>query len=819
MENEVKIIFKGEGDLLKQVKALDKATKSLINAQAKLVQQGKLVQSDSVKNTNAIKKLEIRLKALGSDFESAGVSNELMSKAMAGSKVELERLRITTRKHISDLNKQSSGILHNERITNSLREANRKLYTELKKNGAKSFKDLNISTNLLTQAFKGKAFAVRRVREEIRKLNSSNKVFNKGILDTQHGTRILGGSLAVLRSRLLLASFAMTSFSLTIGKILSLYGRQEKAEKKLAQALRSTSNAVNMSHKELTLMASGLQSVTTFGDEAIIEMQALLLTFTKIGGDVFPKATETILNIAEAMGQDLKTSAIQVGKALNEPAKGITALRRVGIQFSKEQEAQIKRFVSLNDVASAQSIILGELEVQFGGMARAVRGTVIGSFNALSNSFGDMMEKLGEKLSPFMQSLAESLQSVTFLMQTEGERQIAFLQSIGASEETLTKARIGLLKEEVKERLISVGVTDIDLNQRDELIGKYSQQDEKLNQLKQRLSEENTELANNADKLLDVAGSAEEYNKLLQRANKTTETAQVRSGKYGEIIANNVLKDKDGNNQLAIKIQKQQDSVKQTSDQVDKQQALTLALREYLIALGLLTEFETQAQQTTQTRIEQSLLGMQMLNSSFSATTGALRDEMKSREAMELDRLRNSEKFQQADSNKRKAMEKSVTDAFAGEKLKLFKMDKASSIANVIMNTASGVMKAYEQLGAFGVPVATMIGALGAVQLNAILATKPPVFETGGLVGGKSHSQGGTMIEAEKGEFVMSRNAVESIGIETLNQMNQGGTSGITLNISAPLVDDSIIDTIIPAINKAVQGDRATLISTANVRA
>lgn len=803
MENEVKIIFKGEGDLLKQVKALDKATKSLINAQAKLVQQGKLVQSDSVKNTNAIKKLEIRLKALGSDFESAGVSNELMSKAMAGSKVELERLRITTRKHISDLNKQSSGILHNERITNSLREANRKLYTELKKNGAKSFKDLNISTNLLTQAFKGKAFAVRRVREEIRKLNSSNKVFNKGILDTQHGTRILGGSLAVLRSRLLLASFAMTSFSLTIGKILSLYGRQEKAEKKLAQALRSTSNAVNMSHKELTLMASGLQSVTTFGDEAIIEMQALLLTFTKIGGDVFPKATETILNIAEAMGQDLKTSAIQVGKALNEPAKGITALRRVGIQFSKEQEAQIKRFVSLNDVASAQSIILGELEVQFGGMARAVRGTVIGSFNALSNSFGDMMEKLGEKLSPFMQSLAESLQSVTFLMQTEGERQIAFLQSIGASEETLTKARIGLLKEEVKERLISVGVTDIDLNQRDELIGKYSQQDEKLNQLKQRLSEENTELANNADKLLDVAGSAEEYNKLLQRANKTTETAQVRSGKYGEIIANNVLKDKDGNNQLAIKIQKQQDSVKQTSDQVDKQQALTLALREYLIALGLLTEFETQAQQTTQTRIEQSLLGMQMLNSSFSATTGALRDEMKSREAMELDRLRNSEKFQQADSNKRKAMEKSVTDAFAGEKLKLFKMDKASSIANVIMNTASGVMKAYEQLGAFGVPVATMIGALGAVQLNAILATKPPVFETGGLVGGKSHSQGGTMIEAEKGEFVMSRNAVQAIGVETLNQMNQGGGAGLTVNVSAPLVDETVLDTIIPAIQKA----------------
>ena len=75
------------------------------------------------------------------------------------------------------------------------------------------------------------------------------------------------------------------------------------------------------------------------------------------------------------------------------------------------------------------------------------------------------------------------------------------------------------------------------------------------------------------------------------------------------------------------------------------------------------------------------------------------------------------------------------------------------------------------------------------------------------------------MIEAERGEFVMSRNAVQSIGTETLSQINQGGGAGITLNISAPLVDDTILDTIIPAINKAVQGDRATLISTANVRA
>ena len=82
-------------------------------------------------------------------------------------------------------------------------------------------------------------------------------------------------------------------------------------------------------------------------------------------------------------------------------------------------------------------------------------------------------------------------------------------------------------------------------------------------------------------------------------------------------------------------------------------------------------------------------------------------------------------------------------------------------------------------------------------------STQPPSFEQGGLIGGRRHAQGGTIIEAEKGEFVMSRDAVKTIGLENLNNMNQGGGGGITLNISAPLVDETVLDTIIPAIQKA----------------
>ena len=69
-------------------------------------------------------------------------------------------------------------------------------------------------------------------------------------------------------------------------------------------------------------------------------------------------------------------------------------------------------------------------------------------------------------------------------------------------------------------------------------------------------------------------------------------------------------------------------------------------------------------------------------------------------------------------------------------------------------------------------------------------------MEQGGLIGGKRHSQGGTMINAERGEFVMSRNAVNAIGVENLNNMNQGssGGGGVTVNINGGLITPEFVE-------------------------
>ena len=105
----------------------------------------------------------------------------------------------------------------------------------------------------------------------------------------------------------------------------------------------------------------------------------------------------------------------------------------------------------------------------------------------------------------------------------------------------------------------------------------------------------------------------------------------------------------------------------------------------------------------------------------------------------------------------------------------------------------------------FNLAIAAAMAGAASANISSLLSDIK--FEQGGLIGGRRHSQGGTMINAEAGEFVMSRSAVDSVGIENLNRMNEGGGGGsnITLNISAPLVDDTVVDTIIPAINEAIR--------------
>lgn len=216
---------------------------------------------------------------------------------------------------------------------------------------------------------------------------------------------------------LVTATLAMRRFTSDSVKLLDV---QKQAEAQLQASLESTSYMAGKTFSELTRQASELQSKTVFGDENIIRAQSLMLTFKSVRGVIFDQAMPAVLDLASKMNVDLKEAAVQVGKALQDPISGITALRRVGIQFTKEQETSMKKLVEAGEIETAQLIILQELQSQFGGSAEAAAKAGLGPMKQLSNAWSDFKEKVGGTFLKVTNNLIPSLMKLVTWLDRNG---------------------------------------------------------------------------------------------------------------------------------------------------------------------------------------------------------------------------------------------------------------------------------------------------------------------------------------------------------------------------------------------------------------
>jgi hypothetical protein len=206
---------------------------------------------------------------------------------------------------------------------------------------------------------------------------------------------------------------------------------QAKAIAQVEAGLKSTGNQVGYTSKQLQQMASDLQSKTLFGDEQILQdATAQLLTFTNISGDQFARTQQAALDLATRLDGDLKGASIQLGKALNDPVANLSALSRSGIQFSDEQKEVIKSMAETGRLAEAQTLILDELNKQYGGSAEAA-AKADGGFTQLANAFGDLQEEIGRTLVPILTPLVQKLREMIEAFQGAGDGTKKFVVIVG----------------------------------------------------------------------------------------------------------------------------------------------------------------------------------------------------------------------------------------------------------------------------------------------------------------------------------------------------------------------------------------------------
>jgi len=160
-----------------------------------------------------------------------------------------------------------------------------------------------------------------------------------------------------------------------------------------------------VSYAEATARATGIDT------NSIKITQAKLLTFKQLAasagevGGEFDRATQAAINLASAGFGSAETNAVQLGKALQDPIKGITALARSGVTFTEVEKERIKTLVESNKISEAQILILEAIETQVGGTALATAN----ASDKIRVGFDQVQERIGLALLPAFEKLTAFL--------------------------------------------------------------------------------------------------------------------------------------------------------------------------------------------------------------------------------------------------------------------------------------------------------------------------------------------------------------------------------------------------------------------------
>ncbi|HVT38450.1 MAG TPA: phage tail length tape measure family protein, partial [Gemmatimonadaceae bacterium] len=186
--------------------------------------------------------------------------------------------------------------------------------------------------------------------------------------------------------------FAFIGVGMGIHEFIHVTAEAQASMAQLEAGVRSTGAAAGFTASQLREMAQSLSQVTSFSHTALEGAQSILLLFQSLKGAQFEQATQAAADLATRLGTDVQGAARQLGKALEDPTRGLLALRRAGVVFTKDQEDVIKALAASGEQVKAQGMILDAITAKVGGSAAAYRDTLGGALKAVGNTFKDVLE-------------------------------------------------------------------------------------------------------------------------------------------------------------------------------------------------------------------------------------------------------------------------------------------------------------------------------------------------------------------------------------------------------------------------------------------
>ncbi|WP_043316572.1 phage tail length tape measure family protein [Microbulbifer sp. HZ11] len=246
--------------------------------------------------------------------------------------------------------------------------------------------------------------------KDMRNTKAANDGFTRSLRGAAQGVVAIDGPLGGVAGRLSAVNGLVTGGSLAwAGLGVAIAGvtavmyksvrageEMERQQLKIEALLKATDSASGRTAAQLDLQARSVARNTLASVAGVRDAQAVLLTFKSIQGETFDRAISLSQDLAAVMGGDAKSAALQLGKALEEPSTGLTALRRAGVSFTEAEKEQIKAMEDAGRVADAQRMILAKLAQQVGGAGTAEAGGLSGQVDTLSQNWQEFLEALSK---------------------------------------------------------------------------------------------------------------------------------------------------------------------------------------------------------------------------------------------------------------------------------------------------------------------------------------------------------------------------------------------------------------------------------------
>ena len=291
-----------------------------------------------------------------------------------------------------------------------------------------------IRVELIANAQKFKS-NIDKASTSLKKVDKATKKTTKGSKGLSNAFRDTAGSIAAVQGPLgpvagrisaigaiigrvnpamLVLTAGFVAVGLTITKFVKAGAQAESQFLKLEALLKATGGAAKVTGQDIEAMAVAIGRGTLASVQGARDAAGVLLTFKSIAGETFTRTLALTQDLAAVGFGSMKTAALQLGKALEEPEIGLSALRRVGVSFNEQQKEQIKVMSLTGRQAEAQELILKALEEQVGGAGKGAAGGLSGAFDTLGENITLFFEKseLGKTIVSGLTTVIQGLANV-----------------------------------------------------------------------------------------------------------------------------------------------------------------------------------------------------------------------------------------------------------------------------------------------------------------------------------------------------------------------------------------------------------------------